>query len=391
MAHRTRKPIITPMNRPLHVVVAGGGPAAAEALLALRAHAADRVTLELITPSPSMPFRPASTAAPFADADADVPRYDLAALTASIGAALRTDAVEAVAPAARRLRLASGASAGYDMLVLALGARARKAVPGALTFRDQRDVGRLRTIVDELRSGLVERIAVAVPAPASWPLPAYEIALQLASTLEDYSREGEITIVTPEHAPLEVFGHVGTAVMAGLLAERAVRLVPDARPWRVDRKGLHLTYGGVVAADAVIALPGQTGRRIPGIPSGFGGFVATGPTGRVDGIDDVWAVGDMTAFPVKQGGVAAQQADTAATDIARLAGADPHANGEPGHIALRAQVFGAGRPLFLRGELDALGRPVGEALVDGEPPWWPVTKLHGHFLAPWMAEQALAA
>ena len=378
------------MTRPKHVVVAGGGPAAAEALLALRAHAADRVTLELVTPSASMPFRPASTAAPFTAAG--VPAYDLESLARTTSARLRADAVEAVAPAAGRHRRASGATAAYDALVLAVGARARVGVPGALTFRDHRDVDRLRGVVDGLRTGALRRVVVAVPPPGSWPLPAYEIALQLGTVVEEHALAAEVCIVTPEHAPLELFGHVGTAVVSGLLAERGVRVVRDARPWRVDRKGLHLMYGGVVPADTVIALPAQAGRRITGVPSGFGGFVATGPTGRVEGVDGVWAVGDMTDFPVKQGGIAAQQADAAAADIARLAGADVEPRPEDGRIALRAQLFGAGRPLFLRGELDADGDPVGEAaLVDSEPPWWPATKLHGRHLTPWMAEQALAA
>jgi sulfide:quinone oxidoreductase len=378
------------MTRPPHVVVVGGGPAAAETLLALRAYAGDRVTLELVAPSSRMPFRPASTAAPFGDGE--VPTYDLNALCDSTGARMRADVVEAVAPIARRLRFASGATGAYDVLVLAVGARARVAVPGALTFRDQRDVERMRNVVADLESGAIRRVAVAIPAPASWPLPAYELALQLAGAVEERSLAAEVTLVTPEHAPLEIFGHVGTAVVAGLLAERSVRVVRDARAWRVDRKGLHLTYGGVVPADAVIALPGHAGRRIAGIPGGFGGFVSTGPTGRVEGLDDVWAVGDMTAYPVKQGGVAAQQADAAAIDIAELAGAAPERRRPAGRIALRAQLFGAGRPLFLRGELDAEGRPAGEpALVDSEPPWWPATKLHGRHLTPWMAEQALVA
>jgi hypothetical protein len=36
----------------------------------------------------------------------------------------------------------------------------------------------------------------------------------------------------------------------------------------------------------------------------------------------VWAAGDCTAFPVKSGGVAAEQADVIAGDIAAIAGAD---------------------------------------------------------------------
>ena len=43
---------------------------------------------------------------------------------------------------------------------------------------------------------------------------------------------------------------------------------------------------------------------------------------KVTGVDDVWAAGDGIAFPVKFGGLAAEQADAAAEAIAQLAGAD---------------------------------------------------------------------
>ena len=40
----------------------------------------------------------------------------------------------------------------------------------------------------------------------------------------------------------------------------------------------------------------------------------------VRGVDDVYAAGDMTTFPLKQGGIAAQMADAAASAIAVRAG-----------------------------------------------------------------------
>src|SRR5215207_10093147 len=126
-----------PRSRPLRIAVAGGGFAAAELILALRALAEDRVAVELVTPSTELAFRPAATGTPFELSRVD--RYDLASLAQQAGARLRRDMVEAVAPRARRLCLRSGVAVDYDALVLALGARARAAIPGAITFRDQRD------------------------------------------------------------------------------------------------------------------------------------------------------------------------------------------------------------------------------------------------------------
>ena len=62
----------------------------------------------------------------------------------------------------------------------------------------------------------------------------------------------------------------------------------------------------------MIALPSLSGQRIDGVPQTRDGFVPVDRHGRVDGLPDVYAAGDITRFPVKQGGLAAQQADAAA-------------------------------------------------------------------------------
>ena len=53
-------------STPLNVVIAGGGVAGLEALLALRALAADRVDLTLIAPDDHFAYRPLAVAQPFA-------------------------------------------------------------------------------------------------------------------------------------------------------------------------------------------------------------------------------------------------------------------------------------------------------------------------------------
>ena len=75
--------------------------------------------------------------------------------------------------------------------------------------------------------------------------------------------------------------------------------------------------------DLVVALPHLRGPELPGLPEESGGFVPVDAYGRVRGVDRVWAVGDMTTRPLRQGGLAAQQADVAAADIAaQIAGGD---------------------------------------------------------------------
>src|SRR5215217_9377359 len=81
----------------LHVVVAGGGVAALEAILALHALAEDRMTLELVAPEPDFTYRPLAVAEPFRIAD--VRRFPLVMFTEEAGADLRQGTITAVDPA----------------------------------------------------------------------------------------------------------------------------------------------------------------------------------------------------------------------------------------------------------------------------------------------------
>ena len=79
--------------------------------------------------------------------------------------------------------------------------------------------------------------------------------------------------------------------------------------------------GYVLAADKLVALPRLTGPEIAGLPHTRDGFLPTDARGRVDGVDDVYAAGDCTNYPIKQGGLAAQQADLVVEGlVARLQG-----------------------------------------------------------------------
>ena len=96
-------------------------------------------------------------------------------------------------------------------------------------------------------------------------------------------------------------------------------------------------------------------------------------------MSDVYAAGDITTFPVKQGGIAAQQADAAAEAIAAAAGAD--VDPAPFQPVLRGLLLTGGEPRYLRSELAAGRDLVGEP----EPLWWPPAKIVGRYLAPFLA------
>src|SRR5205823_10007797 len=113
-----------------------------ETVLALRAIAPERVRVTLVSPASMLSYRPAATREVFGDTP---PRaYDLAAIADDLRVTYHRVRLEAVASQGKWVRLASGLKLNYDALVLAIGARARAGIAGALTFRDQRDVPAFR-------------------------------------------------------------------------------------------------------------------------------------------------------------------------------------------------------------------------------------------------------
>ena len=354
-------------------------------MLALRALAGEHVSLTLVSASTSFAYKPAATTESFYE---NPPlAYDLQAIAADVGASLRLGRVEAIAAEAHRARLASFAHLDYDALVLAVGARATNAIPGALTFSSQQEVRHIRRLMRELRSGALRRIVFAVPSGCSWPLPLYELALLTATRLRELNVSGEVTLVSPEIAPLDVFGAEASPLVADLLSERGVRFIGESDPKRVDRGGaLELVSGETLDADRVVAAPRLKGARITGLPADHQGFVATDELGGVIGLPGVYAAGDMTSFPIKQGGLAAQQADVIAQGIAFGQGVtvmQPRA-----HRVLRARLVGGANPIFLRAELDELSRVIAASTLPGHfneaESVAPVEKVFGRYLSPYL-------
>jgi sulfide:quinone oxidoreductase len=119
-------------------------------------------------------------------------------------------------------------------------------------------------------------------------------------------------------------------------------------------------------------------RASPATPEGF---IPTDPYGRVEGLDGVFAAGDATTFPVKQGGIATEQADVVAQSIAALAGA--LVTPEPFRPVLRGLLLTGSSPGYLQADLRG---DRGEASVmDVEPLWWPPSKIAGHHLSCYFA------
>jgi sulfide:quinone oxidoreductase len=364
--------------QPLHVVIAGGGVAALEAMMALRALAGDRVRITLLAPEPEFHYRPMAVAEPFTIAHAQ--RVALAGVAADFGARLVTGALAAVEPEEHRVVTAGGERIGYDALVIACGTRIRPAFERVLTI-DDRDLGAtLRGLVQDVEEGYTREIAFVAPAQAFWPLPLYELALLTAHRAYDMNVTVDLSIVSPESAPLALFGAGISGELTRLLRDAGIAFHGSSFAEYAGGE-LHLQPSGLcLCPERVVALPLLDGPQIVGIPTDPHGFVPVTELGAVRGLDGVYAAGDVTDNPIKHGGLAAQQADVVAAAIAERAGAAVHP--QPVRPVIRGVLFTGGDPRFLEAELvgDGFSSSVSDVC-----PWDPPSKIVATHLGPYLA------
>src|SRR5919202_6058053 len=140
---------------PLRVMIAGGGVAGLEALLALRALAPDRLALTLVAPDRDFVYRPLAVAEPFSRGQAR--RYPLRGIADATGADIVQGAVVAVDDGARVAITAAGERLPYDALLLAVGARAVSVLPRALCW--DADTDRLGGVLRDIEQGYSRRLA----------------------------------------------------------------------------------------------------------------------------------------------------------------------------------------------------------------------------------------
>jgi sulfide:quinone oxidoreductase len=351
----------------MDVVVAGGGVAGLEALLGLRAMAGDRVRLTLIAPDADFAYRPLAVAEPFALGHAH--RVPLHRFTEDVGAELVLEALESVDDAARELRLSDRSTRSFDALLVAPGGRAVSGVEGATTWWPGGDADSYGGLLRDIDEGYAKRIAIVVPPGAVWPLPAYELALMTAGEAREMGEDDvHVTVVTPEHTPLSLFGEAASRAVAEELAWAGIEL----------RTGTVVQHASELGVQRVLAVPRVVGRIVDGLPMDEEGFILAADTGLVEGCERTWAAGDGIVSPVKFGGLATHQARVAAAAIARLAGAENVP--DPGEPVLHGRLLVGRRMRRLRGRGDAEGAPL----------WWPHGKIAGQYLPRWLAAHGMA-
>jgi sulfide:quinone oxidoreductase len=359
------------------VVIVGGGVAGIEALLALHDLAGDRAELTLVAPQPDFLYKPLLVDEPFDLAPAE--RHELAPLAEEKGARFVRRSVSAVDTDAHAIELEDGSKLEYDQLLVCIGGNFRPAFDQATTFPSGPDPYRADEVLDRA-AGKDHRMAFVVPHGVTWSLPLYEIALMTRRRAVEQGADVKIAIVTPEASPLAIFGPAASAAVEELLEARGIEFFPGSTVRELSERGMKLSPGDrALGPSEVVALPVMDGPDIEGLPADDEGFIPIDDHARVKGAADVYAAGDGTTFPIKQGGIATQQADAAAEDIAHRLGAAV----EPGPFrpVLRGKLLTGDESVNLRAEI-AGGGGEGEASLDTL--WWPPHKISARYLSPFL-------
>ncbi len=363
------------------VVIAGGGQAGLEAMLALAAITDEDVKITLVEPRVEFRYRPMAVREPFAD----YPRvsYPMAEIVRQAGAELLADKFKWLDPSEQFLHTDGGSRLHYDALLLALGARSHPRFPNALTLDASRLAEQLSGLVTSLERDELRSVAYVVPSLPIWSLPAYELALMTKTRAADLGHSVEVFLITPEDGPLAALGLSDSAQVGSLLNETGVTVLTSANcqirePHTIEIYPMRrsLTF------DQVIALPELYAPPVPGVPtSAERGFITVDQYGAARGLRNVYAAGDVTDMPVKHGGLAAEQAAVAAEAIAALSGVEIEPR--PLHPVLNVMLNGAAKPLMIRSQ--ALGLRGFEVEVTDEAMWSAVGMLHSEFLGPCLA------
>jgi sulfide:quinone oxidoreductase len=345
------------------VVICGGGIAAIKGVLRLRRLARERVKLTLVCPDACLTYRPLAVEEPFGLPG--VRRYALERIASDVGARWVRDRLTSVQPAGRTVLTEDGAELAYDALLLAIGAREESPYPHAQMFTDHAASATFGQIVGGVEAGSVKAVAFVLPREWLWPLPLYELALMTAHRARRVNRSPELTFVTWEGRPLQAFGQAAGDTVLDLLQEAGVRLHTGVAA-RVPAPGIVALAGGEVHADWIATLPRLVGPAVKGLPADSRWFVPINRWCVVPSTDGwVFAAGDVTDFPVKQGGIGAQQADTAAAGIAHLA--DVGGRPPPLSPVIRGVLLTGARRVYMSAwVIDGLG---WQSQIHEQPPW----------------------
>ncbi|MDP1900398.1 MAG: FAD/NAD(P)-binding oxidoreductase [Rubrivivax sp.] len=195
-----------------------------------------------------------------------------------------------------------------DAMIVALGADyAPETVPGlaehGLNLYTFSGAEQIRTALDRFEGG---RIVVLTSAPGyKCPAAPYEVAMLVEAFCRKRGLRArtEIAIHAAEPAPMPVAGPVAGAQIKTMLERKGIAYFPQRQVVRVDDGVLHFSEGQTAAFDLLLYVPPH---RAPAVVRDAGlcgesGWVPVDRGTLATKFAKVWAIGDVTAIPLKMG------------------------------------------------------------------------------------------
>ncbi len=362
-----------------NVLIAGGGIAGLEALMALRDLAGGRVRITLLSPEPDFVYKPEIVEEPFSSQPAE--QQALAPIAEELEARFVQQGIADVRPQEHDVALADGSRLSYDKLILCIGARPRPAFEDAIPLRTDGSPLPIDSLLRETAESDSGVIAFVIPAGRTWPLPVYELALMAQRRARELGlTDVRCCIVTPEQAPLIVFGCTASEAVGSLLAARRIKIRTGT--WVKEAAGGELLLAPNderIEIGQMISLPVLEGPNLAGIPADGEGFIPIDGYAKVRGVEDVYAAGDGTNFPIKHGGIGTEQADAAAHHIAAALGAPVET--KPFDPVIRGKLLTGDDSLHMEHRVTG---GTGEGTASADTLWWPPRKVAGRYLSAWL-------
>lgn len=217
-----------------------------------------------------------------------------------------------------------------DAMIIAVGADyASEAVPGlaehGFNLYTLAGAQETRAALGEFKGG---RLVVLTAAPGyKCPAAPYEAAMLIEAFMRKRGLRGktEIALHAAEPAPMPVAGPVAGAQIKTMLERKGIAYFPQRQVVRVDKGVLHFSEGQTAAFDLLLYVPPH---RAPAVVKeaglcGESGWVPVDRGTLATKFANVWAIGDVTAIPLKMGrplpkaGVfAGRQAEVVAKNLA---------------------------------------------------------------------------
>ena len=217
----------------------------------------------------------------------------------------------------------------FDYLVVATGAGMRpEEIPGLKAHGHNiwtpEDMLALRqafeTLAAEASASNNRRVLFLVPPNNKHAGPLYEMAFLFDSWLQKHDRHDGIDLIltTYEDSYLQSFGNRFDSIISEEFDRRHITAYKQYEVERVEPNEVVYKNGQSVTYDLLVSFPPYVASTpFLGLPSDPRGFVTTyQESRRVIECPCIYAVGDISNFPVKQAYLAVLQADAAAEHIA---------------------------------------------------------------------------